>query len=176
MGQWSGWSMPWAAMIHCRLHDGEAAELMLEIYKRTFTNEGGNSLHDTAFKGFSLMGEWGRSEVMQMDAAMGAVAAIQDMFIQSRRNVLYVGAGIPKWWEDAGVRRMPAPGGFLVSCDFKSGKCLKMEFTSGRDNVLKLKLPPCENSWILPANAELFAPGKVAIPMKKGETLILESR
>jgi hypothetical protein len=115
MGKWSGWSMPWGAMIHCRLHNAEAAELMLEIYKRSYTNEGGNSLHDTAFRGFSLMGEWPRGEVMQMDAAMGAVAAIQDMFVQSRRNVLYVGAGIPAWWEDAGVEDMPAPGGFLVS-------------------------------------------------------------
>ncbi|MBQ9753396.1 MAG: hypothetical protein IJV93_01450 [Lentisphaeria bacterium] len=175
MGQWSGWSMPWAAMLHCRLHGAEAAELMLEIYKRTYTNEGGASLHDTAFSGFSLMGEWGRSEVMQMDAAMGAVAAIQDMFVQSRRNVLYVGAGIPKWWEDAGVEKMPAPGGFRVSCDFKRGRCSRLEFTATRDNVLKLHLPVSEKRWKLPGNAELFAPGKVAIPMKKGETLVLEN-
>ena len=175
MGQWSGWSMPWAAMIHCRLHGAEAAELMLEIYKRTYTNEGGGSLHDTAFKGFSLMGEWPRSEVMQMDAAMGAVAAIQDMFIQSRRNILYIGAGIPKWWEDAGVEKMPAPGGFRVSCDFKRGKCFRMEFTATRDNVLKLHLPASEKAWKLPGNAEFFAPGKAAIPMKKGETLVLEN-
>lgn len=175
MGQWSGWSMPWAAMIHCRLHGAEAAELMLEIYKRSYTNEGGASLHDTAFKGFSLMGEWPRGEVMQMDAAMGAVAAIQDMFVQNRRDVLYVGAGIPKWWEDAGVEKMPAPGGFRVSCDFKRGKCIRMEFTATRDNLLKLHLPAAERAWKLPANAELFAPGKAAIPMKKGETLVLEN-
>ena len=110
-----------------------------------------------------------------MDAAMGAVAAIQDMFVQSRRNVLYVGAGIPKWWEDAGVEKMPAPGGFRVSCDFKRGRCSRLEFTATRDNVLKLHLPVSEKRWKLPGNAELFAPGKVAIPMKKGETLVLEN-
>ncbi len=176
MGQWSGWSMPWAAMLHCRLHGGEAAELMLEIYKRSFTNEGGNSLHDTAFKGFSLMGEWPRGEVMQMDAAMGAVAAIQDMFVQSRRNVLYVGAGIPQWWEDAGVREMPAPGGFRVSCDFSRGKCRRLELKATRDNMLKLHLPPADGEWQLPENAEMYAPGKVMIPMKKDEVIVLESR
>ena len=121
------------------------------------------------------MGEWPRSEVMQMDAAMGAVAAIQDMFVQSRRGVLYVGAGIPRWWEDAGVDKMPAPGGFRVSCDFKRGKCSRMEFTATRDNVLKLHLPAAENPWKLPDHAECCAPGKVAIPMKKGETLVLEN-
>lgn len=176
MGQWSGWSMPWAAMLHCRLHGGEAAEQMLEIYKRSFTNEGGNSLHDTAFKGFSLMGEWGRSEVMQMDAAMGAVAAIQDMFVQSRRGVLYVGAGIPKWWKNAGVAAMPAPGGFRVGCDFNYGKCSKIEITATRDNELKLHLPEAEKEWLLPADAVMYAPGKIRIPMKKGEKLLLTGK
>ena len=176
MGQWSGWSMPWAAMLHCRFHGGEAAENMLEIYQRNFTNEGGNSLHDTAFKGFSLMGEWPRGEVMQMDAAMGAVAAIQDMFVQSRRGVLYVGAGIPKHWKKSGTTRMPAPGGFRVSCDFERGKCTRLELTAGRDNVLKLQLPPAVKEWQLPEKAQRYAAGKVAIPMKKGETLVLNSK
>ena len=176
MGQWSGWSMPWAAMLHCRLHSGEAAENILELYERNFTNEGANSLHDPAFKGFTLMGEWPRGEVMQMDAAMGGVAAIQDMFVQSRRGVLYIGAGIPKRWKNSGTSKMPAPGGFLVSCDFDRGKCSRLEITAGRDNVLKLQLPPGIKESTLPGNAEIFAPGKAAIPMKKGETLLLTSR
>ena len=172
MGQWSGWSMPWAAMLHCRLHGADAAELMLEIFKRTYTNEGGATLHDTAFKGFSLMGEWGRSEVMQMDAAMGAVTAIQDMFVQSRRNVLYVGAGIPAHWENPGVSQMPAPGGFRISCDFKRGKCTRIEVTATRDNTLKLHLPAPAGEWQLPAGIAVKA-GKITVGMKKGETLSL---
>lgn len=176
MGLWAGWSMPWAAMLHCRLHSGEAAENILELYERNFTNEGGNSLHDAAFKGFSLIGESPRDEIMQMDAAMGAVAAIQDMFVHSRRGVLYVGSGIPERWENCGTARMPAPGGFLVSCDFDRGKCSRLEITAGRDNMLKLQLPPGVKQWALPESAELYAPGKVAIPMKKGETLVLNSK
>jgi hypothetical protein len=122
------------------------------------------------------MGEWNRCEIMQMDAAMGAVAAIQDMFVQSRRGVLYIGAGIPRLWDESGIDGMPAPGGFKVSCDFKRGKCLKLKFTAGRENCLKLHLPEADGVWQLPENAELYAPGKVAIPMKKGETLLLECR
>ena len=174
MGQWTGWSMPWAAMLHCRFHGGEAVEQMLEIYKRSYTNEGGNSLHDTNIRGVSLLDGSGHSEIMQMDAAMGAVAAIQDMFVQSRRSVLYVGAGIPAWWHEAGVRRMPAPGGFRVSCEFKCGKCTVLEITATRDNILKLHLPQTDGEWNLPANSNMYATGKVAIPMGKGETIYLK--
>ena len=113
---------------------------------------------------------------MQMDAAMGAVAAIQDMFVQSRRNVLYVGAGIPKWWPEAGVAAMPAPGGFRVGCDFNYGKCSQIQITATRDNELKLHLPEAEKEWQLPANAVRYAPGKVLIPMKKGETVLLKGK
>ena len=173
MGQWSGWSMPWAAMLHCRFYGADAAELMLEIFKRAYTNEGGATLHDTAFKGFSLMGEWSRKEVMQMDAAMGAVAAIQDMFVQSRRNVLYVGAGLPARWENPGVRHMPAPGGFRVSCDFRRGKCTFLEITATRDNLLKLQLPDPAGEWKLPAGVSPEA-DKITVAMKKGETLSLK--
>jgi len=171
MGQWSGWSMPWAAMLHCRLHGAEAAELMLEIYNNVFVNEGGGSRHDPYFKGFSLLGEFNRGEIMQMDAAMGAVTAIQDMFVQSRRNILYVGAGIPARWENSGVRGMPAPGGFRVSCDFNRGKCTFLEITATRDNELKLQLPIPDGEWQLPEQVVFYAENKVTAVLKKGTTL-----
>ena len=175
MGQWSGWSMPWASMLHSRLDGPESAELMLEIFKHTFTNEGGGTLHDSTYKGFTLMGEWGRKEIMQMDGAMGSVAAIQDMFVQSRRGVLHVGAGVPKRWHDASVRAMPAPGGFRVSCRFDRGKCSELEIAATRDNTLLLKLPTPEKAWRLPDKAELLPNGKIKFFLKKGETLTLKS-
>ncbi len=175
MGEWSGWSMPWAAMLHNRMNNGEMSELILEIYKRAYTNEGGGSLHDTAFKGFSLMGEWDRSEVMQMDAAMGAVTAVQDMFVQTRRGVLWVGAGIPRRWKNVSVRSMPAPGGFRVSAEIDRGKCSRIVIEASRANTLKLALPVPERAWRLPESADTFAPGKIAIALAAGETLTLES-
>ena len=171
MGKWSGWSMPWAAILHCRLHGAEAVELMLEIYNNAFVNEGGGSRHDPCFKGFSLFGESDRNEIMQMDAAMGAVAAIQDMFVQSRRNVLYVGAGIPAKWKNAGVRDMPAPGGFRISCKFNRGKCTFLEIKATRDNELKLLLPKTNGQWKLPEQVVFYAENKIKATLKKGETV-----
>lgn len=56
MGQWSGWCVPWAAILHLRLGNGEAAELLLETWERLFTNEGHGTLHDPAFPGITLLG------------------------------------------------------------------------------------------------------------------------
>ena len=42
--------------------------------------------------------------------------------------------------------------------------------------MLKLHLPEADGEWQLPENAEMYAPGKVMIPMKKDEVIVLESR
>ncbi len=56
MGLWSGWSLPWASIIHTRLGNGNGAKLMLDIWKRVFTNEGYGTLHDCNMMGLTLMG------------------------------------------------------------------------------------------------------------------------
>lgn len=173
MGLWAGWSMAWAAMLNTRLHNGESAELILEIFKRFYTNEGGNSLHDTTFRGYSIMADCLRKEIMQMDAAMGSVTAIQEMFVHSRRNVLYVGT-IPKRWKNAFVKNMPAPGGFRISGKFNRGKCSILEITATRDNTLCLALPAPEYEWQIPQNGSVNN-NRLTLPMKAGETVILKS-
>lgn len=173
MGLWAGWSMAWAAMLNTRLNNGESAELTLEIFKRFYTNEGGNSLHDTNFRGFSIMADCRRKEIMQMDAAMGCVTAIQEMFLHSRRNVLYVGT-IPKRWKNAFVKNMPAPGGFRLSGKFHRGTCSELQITATRDNTLRLALPCPVKEWQLPANA-VVENNILTIAVKSGDTLILKS-
>ncbi len=147
MGLWSGWCMTWASMIHSRLGNGEMAELLLEIWKRVFTNEGYSSLHDPVFPGFSLINapftlkKESRTERMQMDAAMGAITAIQDMLMHTQRNVLYILPAIPNDWKNVSFKDMPTEGGFSISAEKIDGSLQSVSIYSKRAGILKIANP-----------------------------------
>ncbi|MBR4222131.1 MAG: hypothetical protein IKR81_13295 [Victivallales bacterium] len=172
MGLWSGWCIPWAAMIQNRLGNAEAAELLLDIWKREYNNCGGGSLHDTYFKGCSLMSS--RPQVMQMDGAMGALTAVQDMMLHSRQGILHLFAGSPLRHRNVRFTNMPAPGGFRVSANRTLHEA-KVEVVAGRDNTLRLK---CHGNGfshvaINGREAAIDANGLLVLPMKVGETVTL---
>ncbi|MBO4344591.1 MAG: hypothetical protein J5833_02475 [Victivallales bacterium] len=135
MGQWSGWCVPWAAMIQNRLGNADAAELTLDIWRRLYTNIGGGSLHDGYFQGITIM--CCRPQLMQMDGAMGAVTAVQDMLLHSRQGVIHLFAGCPKRHRNVSFAKMPAPGGFRISATRDDGNA-QVRVTASRDNVLRL--------------------------------------
>ncbi|MEA2012980.1 MAG: hypothetical protein U9O87_07890 [Verrucomicrobiota bacterium] len=149
MGMWSGWCMPWASMIHTRLGNGDGAKLMLDIWKRVFTNEGYGTLHDCNMIGLTLMGSRQinnkdvayRNEVMQLDAGFGAVTAIQDMMLHSRRGVLYVFQGIPHNWKNCSFTSMPCGGGFSVSATKKNGVITEITIYASRNGKCKIANP-----------------------------------
>ena len=120
-GLWSGWCVPWASMIHTRIGNADAAELWLEIWQRLFTNEGHGTLHDVHFPGFSLMGKGAicapqtKEELMQIEAGMSCVAAIQKMLLHVRKGVNYLFVGAPLHWKKVGFVGMRTEGEFLVS-------------------------------------------------------------
>lgn len=136
MGLWSGWCVPWAAMLYNRLDNPLMAENLLEIWRRTFTNPGGGSLHDAWFPGLTLMA--GRPEIMQMDASMGALTAVQDMLLHSRQGVLHVFAGASPHWKTASFQNMPAPGGFRVTASRSKHGAAGIAITATRDSTLRL--------------------------------------
>lgn len=156
-GKWTGWCMPWASMLHSRLNNGGMAVMLLEILKRVFINEGNGTLHDFNFPGFTVMGgslklkenpgevelepDRDTIDVMQLDAGMGAVTAIQDILMHSRRGTIYLFPGIPKTWKDVSFCEMPCEGGFLISAEIANSSLLPITISSRFGGVLKLGNP-----------------------------------
>ena len=155
MGEWSGWCVPWASIIQARLGNGEAAELLLEIWERIFTNEGHGTLHNVAFGGISTMGEGpviadgNNREIMQIEAGMAAVTAVQEILLQNVDGVVRVMAGVPRRWKNVSFRGMRTEGAFLISAERRGGELVHVTLTSEVGGLIKL-----ENNF--PAGAELI--------------------
>lgn len=158
IGEWSGWCVPWASILQSRLRNGDAAELLLEIWERVFTNEGHGTLHNVSFGGISTMGEGpvivdGKNrEIMQIEAGMAAITAVQEMLLQNVDGVIHVMAGVPKRWKDVSCRGMRAEGAFLISAERRNGKLTHVTVTSEVGGKLRLA-----NSFT--AEAELIRGG-----------------
>lgn len=146
-GLWSGWSMPWASMLHTRIGQADAAELMLKLWKRVFTNEGHGSRHNAYFPGYSLQGKHpfaepgDENEIMQMDGAMAATAAVQEMLVHERNGVVRLFAGAPLRWRTVSFRGMLVEGGFLVSASRVNGTVVSITVTSRLGGTLKIESP-----------------------------------
>jgi len=175
MGLWSGWCVPWAAMLQNRLGNADAAELMLEIWRKTYNNPGGGSLHDAAFTGFTLM--VGRPQIMQMDGAMGALTAVQDMFLHARQGVIHLFAGVSMQHRDVFFKDMQAPGGFKISA-WRANGISRAKVTAARDNTLKLVFhgATAAKVKIIMDNNEQFVEAQkpFTLDMKAGCTVMID--
>jgi hypothetical protein len=183
-GLWSGWCIPWASMIHSRLGNAEAAELWLELWQKVFTNRGHGTLHNVDFSGFSLMGKGAilgrtRNEIMQMDAGMGAVTAIQEMLLHVRRGVNHVFRGAPAAWKNASFANFRTDGAFVVSAERKGG-CVKSVTVSAPAEGGTFRLA---NPW--PGRAAAVSRGRrretvagdtLEIRLTKGKTVRIEEK
>lgn len=115
MGMWSGWSMPWASILHSRMGNGRMAEMIIEMWEKVFTNNGRGTLHNCDYNGFTLLGAVDvLPEIMQMDAGMGITGAVLEMFVQSQRGVHYLMRGVPDDWRDCSFSGIRAEGGLLI--------------------------------------------------------------
>lgn len=165
MGQWSGWCMPWAAIIHTRFGNSRAAELLLELWERVFTNEGHGTLHDGMFPGFTLIGCGPLQgpdlayEKMQMDAGMGATAAVMEMMLHTRRGVNHLFAGAPPHWKDVSFSGIRTEGAFLIGARREGGYVTEVTVQSEEGGTLCL-----QNPW---------REGTLSIPMRPGEQVSL---
>ncbi|MBN2641200.1 MAG: hypothetical protein JXR78_06085 [Victivallales bacterium] len=159
MGQWSGWCIPWASMLNSRLGNGDMAEMLLDIMIKVFMNEGRGTLHDCMFSGLTVAGfkkplGWKEQtlveklspdrdmiDVMQLDAGMGAVVAVQDMLMHSRRGINYIFSGVPRNWRDVAFENMPDDKGFLVSAALVANVLQPIRVKSIHGGVFRIANP-----------------------------------
>lgn len=169
MGFWAGWSMPWASMLHNRVGNAEMAVLDIELWSRVYRNAFNRSFHDPVMDGFAV-GLCGDKTVMQMDAYMGVVAAIEELFLFEQNGVLYPMHGVPASWRGFTAENFTAPGGFRLSLSRHEGK-EEIRVEALRDGVLKLHLPAGNCDWM--CDEELFPRGSCyERRLETGETLL----
>ena len=120
-GKWAGWSMPWAVMLHNRFGHREMAIEYINLWKKYYCNKGGGTLHDPLVQGIST-GLLNNNKIMQMDACMGMIAAIADLFAYETGNVVYLLHGVPDSWETFEVKGICLPGGFKLNASRKEGR------------------------------------------------------
>jgi len=149
MGHWTGWCIPWAAMIHHRAGNPEVAVAMMHYWASIYTNEGRGTLHDPLFSNTNLgrqpavavAGGDCHGEKMQMDAGMCATAAIFDAMLHSRRGVLFLFQGVPKGWRHCRFDNLHAEGGFIFSARRGAGGVEWVRVTATRKGTARLSNP-----------------------------------
>lgn len=124
-GLWSGWCLPWTAIIWTRLQQAPAAGAMLEQYRRFFTGPNYASRHDAVYDGFTLLR--GNPRIMQIDAAMGAVTAILEMLAHERNGEIILAPAVPEDWGDVAFGNLRLPGGRFASGSRRKGKWITLE-------------------------------------------------
>jgi len=180
-GQWTGWCIPWAAILCARCGLPDAATTWLQWWKSNFTNIGHGTLHDADFGGCSGWNQGalatpdfrrasGFREIMQMDAGMGAVTAIMELLVQCRQDGIYVLPGIPKHWRDLKFDGIRTEGAFLVGGTVREGALCEIRITSLAGGPLEL-VHGLKGAWLL--NGKKQKGPRLSRRTKSGEKLLI---
>ncbi len=180
-GAWSGWCVPWAAILHNRKGNVEASLSWLKYWYDNFTNEGRGTLHDAAFPGISNISSPGwftiddidsNREKMQLDAGFGALSAAMDLLVHQKGDVIHVLPRVPIMWKDAEFKGIITEGAFSVGAVVKGGKKRKVTVYSEMGGQLKLAHGLGEK---IKVDGEVYEGLVFEKETVAGETIVLES-
>ena len=125
-GAWSGWCVPWAAILNTHVGNAEASVHFLRAWEAFYTNPGHGSCHDAQKAGFSNMK--GRI-VMQMDGQCAATTAVMEMMAHEVNGKVEFFRGCPADWKRVKFENIRLSDGTCVSGVRENGK---VSITKGR--------------------------------------------
>lgn len=180
-GAWSGWCVPWAAILHNRNREPEAAVSWLMYWYQNYVNEGRGTLHNAAFGGISNISSPGwhnvkdisrNREVMQLDAGFGALSAVLDLLVYQKRGVVYVLPKIHRDWRKFDFSGIVTEGGFVIGAKVKHHKTQVVTVRSKFGGKLKLA-HGLGNKYML--NNHEQQGHLLEYDFKKGEEIVLKT-
>lgn len=101
-GEWSGWSFPWASIIHSHTGSPDAALHHLLTFMAFFRNEGYATTHDARLPGITVLD--GRPDIMQLEAGLGFSAAVLELIARTDRS----------WWNAENAHELT---GYRIATD-----------------------------------------------------------
>lgn len=112
-GEWTGWCVPWASILHTHIANPVAAVQMLHAWNAFYCDEGYGSHHNAVHPGFTTWND-GRS-VMQMDGMCASVTAIMEMLVHEVNGKTMYFRGCPKSWKNVSFKNIRLSDGRKVS-------------------------------------------------------------
>jgi alpha-L-fucosidase 2 len=136
LGENAGWSYPYMACFYARLGDGDKALQDLHYLAKAVTRDNLLTTHnDWRKQGLTVY--WGGCEFLfQIEAALGASAAISEMLLQSHGGLIRVLPALPAKWSTGRFRGLKARGAFVVEAAWEDGKLHDL-------GIKSLKGTPC---------------------------------
>ncbi len=183
-GCWTGWCLPWAAILCARCGLPDAATTWLQWWKSNFTNIGHGTLHDADFAGCEAWNQNilaspnfqrapGFREIMQSDAGMGAVTAILELLVQCRHGGIFVLPGLPKHWRSLTFDGIRTEGAFLIGGTVRDGELCEIRVTSLAGEPLEL-IHGFKGAWTL--NGKTQKGPRLSKRTKPGEKWVLSTK
>ena len=119
----TGWSLAHLACVWARLGDGDRALGCLELLLRCCTGPNLFTRHnDWRGMGVTLEALHGAQPAVQLDAAFGFRAAVQEMLLQADDATLRILPALPRTWTQGAATGLCAPGGLRVDIDWGGGR------------------------------------------------------
>lgn len=138
-GEWTGWCMPWAAILWARMGQGERAAQLLHEFRHTFTTQGRASTHDAVSPGLTVFDR--RPDVMQIEATMAAANAVLEMLAHTAAGVLAIFPAVPRDWDNVRFEGLRVEGALLVSAERRGGATRWVRIRAEAPSRVRLRCP-----------------------------------
>ncbi|MDB5084447.1 MAG: hypothetical protein JWN30_1333 [Bacilli bacterium] len=138
MGNWTGWSMPWASILHGRLGSKEMAYNCLKLFEDTFVMPGYGTRHNAVYEGFTL---YTGGDIMQSECGIAYAAAVLELFVQCKRGEICLFPSLPDRFTEASFAGIRTEGAFLISASRLKGTIVSVDIYSEKGAALKLRNP-----------------------------------
>ena len=121
-GEWTGWCVPWAAILHTHMGNADAAVHALHSWKAFFNNPGHGSLHDAFRPGYTVF--TGRPTIMQMDGQCAAATAVMELMAHEINGKVEYFRGCPESWKDVSFENLALSDGSRINGRRTGGKVI----------------------------------------------------
>lgn len=154
----------WDAQMWARLYDGEQAAF--ELGFTAANNVMDNLLMSLLdWRESSTTLNWFDRKIFQIEASIGAVGAISELFIQDRGGLLRLLPALPTSMSKGALRGFRARGGFTIDMNWSDGAISTAKIISDRGARCRLKI------FGQAEEAEISHEGRIVASTVSGETV-----